>query len=182
VYLRVCRFNFGIGEDWTQGLAHARQTSSHQQFTDFLRQFTQYFIQDFFFFFFGNTGLHTCEAGTLLLEPCLQPFCSGYLEIGSRFLRRLAWTMILYFELPAIAGMAEVTTMSSFFLLKCGLTNIFAWAVLELQSCRSAFNVPGMTVACHQAQFFFFPLRWGLVDCLPEIGLELQSSLFQPPK
>jgi hypothetical protein len=33
----------------------------------------------------------------LLLEPNLQPFCSVILKIGSHFLLRLAWTMILFF-------------------------------------------------------------------------------------
>jgi hypothetical protein len=32
----------------------------------------------FFFFFFGGTGVCTCYAGALLLEPCPQPWDPGF--------------------------------------------------------------------------------------------------------
>jgi hypothetical protein len=60
----------------------------------------------FFFWYWGlNSGLCTCEASALPLEPCLQPFSLVILEIWSHFLPRSVWTLF-YFKLPIIAGMA----------------------------------------------------------------------------
>jgi hypothetical protein len=48
-------------------------------------------------------------------------------ETGSHFLPRLAWTTSLLFMLPAITGMKVRNSSLSFFPLKRGLTNFFAW-------------------------------------------------------
>jgi hypothetical protein len=57
-----------------------------------------------------NSGPHTCEAGTLTFETLPQPIFIGYLfifiylfEIGSHFMPRLCWTVIL-FVVPHIVG------------------------------------------------------------------------------
>jgi hypothetical protein len=55
-----------------------------------------------FFFFFAVLGFEpwafsTCQAGALLLEPCLQPFCSGYSGDKVSLFLMLAFTLILLF-------------------------------------------------------------------------------------
>jgi hypothetical protein len=113
--------------DWIRNhdLKHRLQTSSlllssamHSPPNAFISSTCQYFhswslntlfhcvgVPSSFFFFFGqywdlNSGFYTCEAGTLSLESCLQPFVlCFFLETQSCFLPRLAWTMDLCFPL-----------------------------------------------------------------------------------
>jgi hypothetical protein len=50
-----------------------------------------------------------CKAGALPLEPHLQPFSSLVVfKIGSHFLPRLTWTLILLFMLLTVAGRTSV--------------------------------------------------------------------------
>jgi hypothetical protein len=58
-------------------------------------------------------------------------FCSGYYEIGSQFLPRLAWTEVLLFVLPAVPGVA-VELHSAQQLVEMGSSELFAQAGLKL--------------------------------------------------
>jgi hypothetical protein len=68
------------------------------------------------------------QAGSLPLEPRPQPFLPClFLEIGSRFLAQLVWTMILEFVLPHIAGLTG-TRHCALTLVEMGSHELFAWA------------------------------------------------------
>jgi hypothetical protein len=59
----------------------------------------------FVFIFWGwdwglSSGLHVCRAGAPLLEPCLSPFCSGYLGDGG--LKKYLPTLASNLNLPSL--------------------------------------------------------------------------------
>jgi hypothetical protein len=60
------------------------------------------------------------------------------LKIRSRFFLRLAWTVVLYFMHPTLAGMTGACYYASFFSTEIGSCKIFASTGLESQSSKVA--------------------------------------------
>jgi hypothetical protein len=59
------------------------------------------------------------------MPPAL--FALVILEKGSHFLPLLAWTLLLLFLLPAVAGMAGTWPQVIVYLLRWGLMNFLPW-------------------------------------------------------
>jgi hypothetical protein len=77
------------------------------------------------FFFFGGA----CWAvGTLLPEPCLQPFCSTYYRNSDLLFPGLTWTAIILFY---ASGMTGVHQHAQLFSVEIGPRNWWIWDLLN---------------------------------------------------
>jgi hypothetical protein len=91
------------------------------------------FICSFIFwqYWYLNSGSQTHNAILCHLSHDSSAFCSGYLEIGSHFLPRLAWSKIFSFMFPTIAGITG-THHHAQVLVEMGSFELFSQAGLKL--------------------------------------------------
>jgi hypothetical protein len=123
-----------------------------------------------------NSEFYTWKAGTLLLEPYIQThFTLVNLEIGSCFLSRPAWTLILlFYAFCSLWNDKACATLPNFFSIEIGSHKLFFFAQggLEPWSLHSSLFQPpvqlDMTDMCHLAQLL---VEKGSQNSLPRLTL-----------